>query len=292
MGLARDCLERSCGPLRRDYIRFGARATGLERAEVFLSTWAFERHRHDTYAVGVTLAGVQRFWYRGSQRLCLPGQVHILYPDEVHDGGPATPDGFGYRILYIDPVLLRRAIGADPLPSVADPVQDHGPQVRAITSRLADLDDPLDDLGTVAAAVELADALIRLSGAPRRAGGQTAVRPAARPVARVQEYLAAHAKEPTSSAVLERIAGMDRFAIARHFRRAYGTSPDRYRTMCRVALARAAIQAGRSLVEAAADAGFADQSHMTRHFKRTYGLPPARWAKLTGQHKPAHPTRR
>jgi AraC-like DNA-binding protein len=81
--------------------------------------------------------------------------------------------------------------------------------------------------------------------------------------------------------MLERITGIDRFTLARHFRRALGTSPDQYRTMRRLALARAAIENGQSLARAAAEAGFADQSHMTRQFKRTYGLTPARWTALT-----------
>ena len=34
------------------------------------------------------------------------------------------------------------------------------------------------------------------------------------------------------------------------------------------------------MAEAAADAGFADQSHMSRHFKRAYGMTPAHWVKL------------
>jgi hypothetical protein len=36
-------------------------------------TSAFAPHRHDTYAIGITLAGVQTFRYRSEQRHCLPG---------------------------------------------------------------------------------------------------------------------------------------------------------------------------------------------------------------------------
>ncbi|MFY9613877.1 MAG: helix-turn-helix domain-containing protein, partial [Candidatus Dormiibacterota bacterium] len=54
-----------------------------------------------------------------------------------------------------------------------------------------------------------------------------------------------------------------------------------YRTLRRLALARAAIESGQSLARAASEAGFADQSHMTRQFKRTYGLTPGRWMALT-----------
>jgi len=38
------------------------------------------------------------------------------------------------------------------------------------------------------------------------------------------------------------------------------------------------IRGGLPLAEAASEAGFADQSHMSRLFKRAYGLTPARWA--------------
>jgi AraC-like ligand binding domain len=62
---------------RSDSIRFGPSAYGVERAEVYISTRGFDPHRHDTNGIGVTTAGVQIFRYRGSQRVCLPGQLHF-----------------------------------------------------------------------------------------------------------------------------------------------------------------------------------------------------------------------
>jgi AraC-like DNA-binding protein len=98
-----------------------------------------------------------------------------------------------------------------------------------------------------------------------------------RAVELVREYLAAHPREQTPASTLEKIAGTDRFTITRDFRWAFGTSPDRYRTQRRLAVAQAAIKSGRPLAQVASEAGFADQSHMTRQFKRTYGLTPTRW---------------
>ncbi|HZD73129.1 MAG TPA: AraC family transcriptional regulator [Actinomycetota bacterium] len=270
-------LERSCSP-RRDSIRFGPGAPGLERAEVYLVDCAFQPHRHDTYAIGITTAGVQRFRYRGAGRICLPGELHVLHPDETHDGAAGTEDGFGYRILYISPELVREALdGGGALPFVADPVHKPTRATRLVASLLADVHEPVSDLARAEIAATLADTLRSLDGRSTRRPAPIDIR--AVEVAR--DYLATHAREQTPALTLERLTGVDRFTLARHFRRAFGTSPDRYRTLRRLALARAAIERGLPLAQAAAQAGFADQSHMTRQFKRTYGLTPGRWTALT-----------
>ena len=262
-------LERSC-----DWIRAGAGAPGLERAEAYFSERAFELHRHDTYAVGITCGGVQAFRYRGARRIALPGQVHVLHPDELHDGGPATPEGFRYRIVYVEPELIRRALDGAPLPFVADPVRDPAPATAEIARLLTDIDEPISELASAEIAASIADALQALAG-PVASSEPIALGA----VERVREHLAAHASEQTPAAELERIAGLDRFSLARHFRRAFGTSPDRYRTMRRLTLARTAIGRGVPLVRAAAEAGFSDQSHLTRQFKKAFGITPAMWAK-------------
>jgi hypothetical protein len=81
-------LERSCGPAaaRRDWFRVAPDDNGPLRVEADLSTFRYAPHRHDSYAIGVTLAGVQSFSYRRARRDCLPGQVIVRHPDEIHDG--------------------------------------------------------------------------------------------------------------------------------------------------------------------------------------------------------------
>src|SRR6478736_233220 len=244
-GLDPDRLERSCTP-RTNTIRLGAGAPGLERAEMRFASCRFSPHRHDTYAIGITTAGVQVFRYRGRRHICLPGQVHVLHPDELHDGGPGTDAGFAYRIVYVEPELVRAALGGGALPFVGEPVHDPVPAAVDLARILDGLDDPIGDLARSDAAAAVAQLLLALSGRPDPEGPIDLAA-----VARVREHLAAHAAQQTSAAELERIAGIDRFTLARHFRRAYGTSPDRYRTLRRLELARAAIQAGTPLADAA-----------------------------------------
>src|SRR5207342_2062998 len=208
-GLDPDRLERSCAP-RTNTIRLGAGAPGLERAEMRFATCRFSPHRHDTYAIGITTAGVQEFRYRGRRHICLPGQLHFLYPDETHDGGPATDAGFAYRILYVEPELVREALGDRPLPFVAHPVQEGSPTTRELEQLLGEIDDPVSDLGRHEAAAAIAAALVALDGGTEAEGPIDLAA-----VGRVREHLAAHAREQTRAETLERIAGIDRYAIAR-----------------------------------------------------------------------------
>lgn len=252
-------------------------APGIERAQVHLRGFGYALHRHDTYAIGVTTSGVQVFQYRGVRHVCLPGQAHVLHPDELHDGGPGTVDGFGYRILYLAPELIRAALDRGALPFVSRPVQPLTPALLPLLSFLRP-GEALDELARDTLLTTVADLLLALGDAPARRAPVAIDHPA---MDRVRAYLSAHAADQVRSHDLEAIAGADRYSIARQFRAVFGTSPDRYRTQRRLEWARAAIERGEPLAGVAAEAGFADQSHLTRQFKRTYGMTPARWARLT-----------
>ncbi len=254
-------------------LRYGGGACGIERLEAVLVGEGFSPHRHDTYAVGVTLSGTQTFRYRGRLRYCRAGEWHVLHPDEVHDGVPGTADGFGYRIIHLDPVLVQEALGGQPLPFVADPViRDGG---HPLAEYLADMDETLDDLGAAELTTAVADLLVRHADRSFRRRAPLDL-PA---LLRVRALLLDDPQSAHSAADLEGVSGLDRWTLARQFRAAFGTSPTRFRTMRRVDRARELIRAGGRLGDVAVLAGFADQSHLTRMFKRAYGLTPAAWAK-------------
>src|SRR5205807_4980246 len=183
----------------------GPSTHGIERVEVYHSTYANEPYGHDTYGIGIKTAGVQTFHYRGSRHICLPGQLHVLHPDEAHDRAAGTDGGFRYRILYIPPELVRDALAGRALPFVADPIQQLVPAAGLIASLLSDIDEPVNELSSAEIAVAVADGLVSLSGHPdrRKAAIDT------RAVKLARDYLAAHAREQTSASILEKIAGTD-----------------------------------------------------------------------------------
>ena len=259
---------------RLEWIRYRAAAPGLDWAEAALVDLHFSPHRHDTYAVGVTTHGVQAFTYRGVARASCPGDVFVLHPDELHDGRPGGLGGFGYRIVYVAPELIGEALGGAALPFVVDPLARDRALRAVVPALFPHPADPRETLAENDRVALLAGALARASGAPL----QSAARHPR--MARVKEHLAATCAEGISLAVLEREHGLDRFTLARQFRKAYGVSPSRFVTLRRLDLAKRAIAEGRSLAAAAATAGFADQAHMTRQFRAAVGTTPGKWRTL------------
>jgi AraC-like DNA-binding protein len=279
-GLGRLCAGRLDEGPTGDAIISAPAFPGIERIEARFFGDVFEPHRHDTYALGLTLHGVQTFQYRGEKRYSTPGNIIVLHPDEVHDGGAATDVGLRYRMLYLEPALLLHHLDTNhlALPFVADPILLDEPLRKILLEALGSLDEGLDELFVDSLVTEIALGLARHAGQPVKALGK----PAWRQAQSARDYLEANADRLVRSAELEEITGLDRYALSRHFRALFATSPHRFLTMRRLQRARSMIEAGQPLAEIAAAVGFTDQSHLNRHFKKAFGLTPGRWAALVG----------
>ena len=235
----------------------------------------------------MTDSGVQVFDYRGSVHASTPGRVVVLYPDEVHDGRSGTDEGFGYRIVYVEPFLLTDAVRTlrgrpYPLPFVSEPVSTNAILSRAIDAAFR---APLESLAVDSLIVDLAQGLM----AGERGGARSVIsrRVDVRAVERARQFLDAEKTRVVHSRELESITGLTRYDLARQFRITFGTSPYRYLLMRRLEFARERIHRERPLVEVALDAGFADQAHFTRAFRSAFGLTPARYRALRASRRPS-----
>ncbi len=261
-------------------IRTSPSENGIDRIEAQFAGNGFAPHRHDTYAIGLTLAGVQTFRYRGEERASLPGQIIVIHPDELHDGGAGTERGLRYRMIYIPPEMISGALQvagrSAGLPFVASPVFSDPELQRDLIEALDDIDMELGAFKRDSLLAGLAAGLSRHAD-DRNPDAAALHWPALR---QCGAYLRESCSEPVRMKHLEAIAHMDRFTLSRQFRTAFGTSPHRYLVMRRLGRVKSALARGGSLAEAAAESGFADQSHMTRHFKRAYGMTPGHWRRL------------
>jgi AraC-like DNA-binding protein len=99
-------------------------------------------------------------------------------------------------------------------------------------------------------------------------------------VKKAKEYLRERASEPVSLAELSQAAGLSAFRLNRVFSRIVGLAPHAYQVLLRVEKARKLLATGIRPAAAAAEAGFADQSHLNRHFRRITGVTPGEYGKI------------
>ncbi|MGE8618723.1 MAG: AraC family transcriptional regulator [Achromobacter spanius] len=272
---------------KQDWILRVASSGHVERIEAYFGGHGYDMHRHDTYAIGRTLSGVQSFHYRRNFRHSLPGGTIVLHPDEPHDGQAGTEAGFHYRMIYVEPALIQQILGGRPLPFIAGGISGDARLHAASGALLQSTQEPLDALQEDDALYDLAHALCAAAGEPggRRTGQQTGRRTGRRSAdyvaaERARHYIHASLDTTITLDALAAAAGKDRWSLSRDFRTLFGTSPYRYVMLRRLDLARRLIAAGMPLADAAAHAGFTDQSHLTRRHVQTYGMPPDRWRRM------------
>jgi AraC-like DNA-binding protein len=204
--------------------------------------------------------------------------VLVLHPDEAHDGRAGGDDGFGYRIVYVEPARIAAAVHAirgrpASLPFAQEPVSRNPTLARAIT---AAFQAPAEPLALDALVLRLAEGLVE--GAAD-GGPVPAPRVDLGALDRARAFLDDR-RAIVRSTELEAVTGLSRYELARQFRVRYGTSPYRYSLMRRLDVARSGLREGTPLAEVALAAGFADQAHFTRRFRSAYGVTPGRYARL------------
>lgn len=93
-------------------------------------------------------------------------------------------------------------------------------------------------------------------------------------VARAIGLLARRATLRSDADAVADACGVSAGHLARSFQRATGTGLHNFHVLMVLQKAKARLRGGASLAEAALDAGFYDQAHLTREFVRTYGFTP------------------
>jgi AraC-like DNA-binding protein len=266
---------------RRDRAAFwrNPRHDGLECLAATYFTHLFPLHTHDTYVVGFVNAGCNVYGQRGARIYSGPGDICLINPGEVHDGG-ALEGAFSYRMTYPSVALMKeiaeettgRAQREPPYfspPLVQDP--DILDLFRIAHERMeANAEGLAADEYLVAAY-----GLMLLRHANLAAPSRLERAPSA--MAKVRDYLESCFDQQVDLDALAKLAGLSRFQLLRAFRRETGMTPHVYLTDCRVRAARLRLARGQDVAAVALACGFSDQSHLTRVFKAASGITPGRF---------------
>src|SRR5262245_40422714 len=248
--------------------------------------FVFPAHLHETFAIGAIQAGGQRFRPGRAPALVMPaGKLCAINPGVVHEGCPATEQGWQYRMFYPSPALVASTLEH----SQRAPLSGEW----GLDNHVIDDPELYREFLTLHVSSQLEDTLLerqtRIGELLRRlferhgnfAPERSEPRIAPRTVARVRDYLHSMYQHAVSIADLAQAAGVSGTQVIRAFSAGTGMPPHAYLVSLRVERAKALLREGRSAAEAALETGFYDQSQLTRHFKRLTGVTPARFAAQT-----------
>lgn len=265
-------------PHAGEWVDYHAASRSVELLEAAFVNFTYERHFHDTFAIGVTLRGVQRFWCRGTTHDSMRGDIVVIPPGEPHDGESGADGGYAYRMFYVaESALLDAVTDAAEHPAVGvrlrrtSLLRDPSLARRFDTAWRAMRADPT----SLAADQLFRQALVRLVTVPRP--GQVSHSLDSPVVNRVRDYLRDHVTERVTMQELASVASMSRFRLTRQFQRVFGVPLHAYHLQLRLHEAKRRLRSGDPIAAVAFDLGFVDQSHLHRRFKGAFGVTPGEW---------------
>lgn len=252
-----------------------AGSTAGVTAVVARSRQSFDRHTHEEFGIGTIFSGGQRWHSGGRQAEAGPGALIAVNPGEVHDGAPVGDERQWLMVYLPVPLLVGAAQDVSGREerdfAVANPVLGDARAAAALMAVFT-----AETAGTDACKRE--EVLLALTA---RIGpfGEVKARPSVAAVAAAQSRIDDDPTSPVSLSDLALLGGVSRFQLLRSFVRETGLTPHAYIVQRRIDLARRLLASEVPPADAAAAAGFCDQSHMTRAFTRRYGVTPGAFVK-------------
>lgn len=239
---------------------------------------AFPRHAHDEFGVGVIVSGAHRSWSGRGTVDARAGDAIMVNPGEVHDGMPLGARATrSWRMLYLAPALVAGFAEEEGLVGRIELVSPVVRDVR-LAAAVGRLFSHVVAGDKTSVAQDEALALLVAALLARHVNGRAPRDESAPAIRAARERLDASPADAVSLAELANLAGVSRFQLLRGFARELGITPHAYLIQSRTRLARALLARGLSIADAAAEAGFADQSHLTRAFTRQFGITPGRFS--------------
>lgn len=255
---------------------------GVETMTAQYIQQSFKPHAHDEYVIGIIETGAHSVWCRGIHNEVASGTVVTMHPGDVHYGDAAIAEGWKQRMIYISETEIRRFIcdiaGGDNflLPDFRQTFHSRPD----LANSFAQFHEVLHNSPLALARDVALDSIMRVTiGAlsPDFVKVESVNQPSGR-IADAVEFLHSRIEDDVTLDELCDVAGLRRRQTIEAFKRWTGLPPHAYHVIQKVKAVKAMLRNGLSATEAAARAGFADQSHMTRHFVGVVGMTPGAYA--------------
>lgn len=225
----------------------------------------YAEHVHESFSIGVIFNGKTRLRCKKEEFTALAGQIVVFTPFEPHSCNPIDGGSRGYHMFYIDSAWLQRAC----LPQNC---------VLAVQKRVLSQPSLFADMIGFAEAVENNRHFARWESVIKHV-----IASSSEVVSRDEDDMpppafaafAEYGFDAPNETILAAQLGVERETFIRSFRRAIGMTPGAYRQCLRLAHAVRLLRNGESIVHAALNSGFCDQSHFHRMCVKYLSATPA-----------------
>ncbi|MBH3431195.1 AraC family transcriptional regulator [Pseudomonas alkylphenolica] len=246
---------------------------GVRLIDARYQKFSFPRHFHLEYHIGLIVAGQQRYAAGGQHQLAGAGDILLMAPEHVHDGASASEQGYGIRILTLDPAWLAEVSrdlsdGRQGLPTL-NAAQLRHPELQQLLNGLHQQHDPLAFESHLWETMALLLGLGSTLSVNEHSNGFDPQR-----WRQLRDWLESRLDQPPSLEEMAAFVDLSPWQILRRFRNHCGLPPQQWLTQLRLERALPRVLAGQPLSAIALDLGFYDQAHFSRLFRRTYGAPP------------------
>ncbi|EPN4956496.1 MULTISPECIES: AraC family transcriptional regulator [Vibrio] len=252
----------------------------LSLIEAKYQKFAFQRHYHLDFHLGLITHGTQKFQYQGCSHQVGHGQIVIMPPDELHDGHSKLESGYEVNVFAIEPRLLS---------DLAD-LSQNGQIIRfneliisdpQIFSQLSNLHallrrDNLSQLTKDCLPFEGFNQLFDRYGSLAR---QKVVPLGKQSLHTLKDYLMANLDQTVRLDALSELCQLSPTQFQRHFKAQTGMTPYAWFARLRLEQGMKLLQAGWCGTDVAYQVGFYDQAHFSKAFKQTYGVSPSQVAR-------------
>ncbi|UUM30685.1 AraC family transcriptional regulator [Vibrio japonicus] len=240
--------------------------------------FAFQRHYHLDFHIGLITDGQQKFHYQGCSYQVGSGQIVIMPPDELHDGHSLLDSGYQVKVFSIDPQWL------SDLAELKRPGNTisfseliiHDPGVFKPLARLHHslTQNNISQLAKDCLPYEGFSQLFTRYGALAQ---KAAIPLGQQSVNTLKEYLMENLDQPVRLEQLSELCQLSPTQFQRHFKARVGLTPYAWLSRLRLEKGMRLLKSGLCGTEVAHQIGFYDQAHFSKAFKATYGVSPSQF---------------
>ena len=241
----------------------------------------FPNHFHEYYVIGFVEGGKRHLWSRNKEYDVSAGDLILFNPRDNHYCAPIDGEPLDYRAVNIDPSVMEQAVreitGREFTPRFTQNVVYRSDITRSVAALYDAILRHASKLEKEESLFFLLEQLLQEYAEPF--SEETISRPNPQ-IQSLCTYMEEHFSDNLSLDELTAMTTFGKSYLLRSFTKQIGVSPYRYLQTIRLDKAKHFLEQGIAPVDAAAMAGFSDQSHFTNFFKEFIGLTPRQYQKI------------